>query len=59
MVPSESASKELSNEWSCLYVKSILTFLTYFCVTPFVTEVAISPKIDMAVKIKRPDPKIW
>jgi hypothetical protein len=26
MVPSESASQELSNEWSCQYVSTILNF---------------------------------
>jgi hypothetical protein len=27
MVPSESAPQELSNEWSCQYVSTILSFL--------------------------------
>jgi hypothetical protein len=32
MVPSESAPQELSNEWSCQYVSTILNFLGNFCV---------------------------
>jgi hypothetical protein len=43
MVPSESAPQELSNEWSCQYVSTILNFSGNFCVLPLVTEVAISP----------------
>jgi hypothetical protein len=30
MVPSESALQELSNEWSCQYVSTILNFLGNF-----------------------------
>jgi hypothetical protein len=32
MVPSESAPQELSNEWSCQYVSTILNILGNFCV---------------------------
>jgi hypothetical protein len=41
MVPSESAPQELSNEWSCQYVTTILNFWGNFYVPPFalVTEV--------------------
>jgi hypothetical protein len=42
MVPSESDPQELSNEWSCLYVSTILNVLGNFCVPPLVTEVTIS-----------------
>jgi hypothetical protein len=36
MVPSESAPQELSNEWSCEYVSTILNILGNFCVPPLV-----------------------
>jgi hypothetical protein len=39
----ESAPQELSNEWSCQYLSTIWTF----CVPPLVTEVAISPFIEL------------
>jgi hypothetical protein len=39
MVPSESA-QELSNEWSCQYVSTILNFSGNFCVPPLPAEVA-------------------
>jgi hypothetical protein len=42
MVPSESAPQELSKEWSCQYISTILHFLSNFCVPPLVTEVTIS-----------------
>jgi hypothetical protein len=42
-LPSESASEQLSNEWSCQYVSTILNFDGNFCVPPLVTEVTISP----------------
>jgi hypothetical protein len=42
MVPSESALQELSNEWSCEKVPTILNFGGHFCVPPSVTEVTIS-----------------
>jgi hypothetical protein len=42
MVESESAPQELSNEWSCQYVLTILSFWHNFCVLPLVTEVAIN-----------------
>jgi hypothetical protein len=45
MVPSESAPQELSNEWSCQYVLTILTFFGNFCVPPLVT-------IELMRKIK-------
>jgi hypothetical protein len=40
--PSESPLQELSNEWSCQYVSTILNALGKFCVPPLVTEVTIS-----------------
>jgi hypothetical protein len=43
MVPSESAPRDLSNEWSCQYVSTILYFWGNFCVPPLMTEVTISP----------------
>jgi hypothetical protein len=43
LVPSESAPRELSNEWSCQYVSTIVNVLGNFCVLPFVMEVNISP----------------
>jgi hypothetical protein len=43
MVPLESTPQELSNEWSCHYVSTILNILGNFCVLPLVTEVTISP----------------
>jgi hypothetical protein len=43
MAPSESAPQDISNEWSCRYVLTILNFLSNFCILPLVTEVAISP----------------
>jgi hypothetical protein len=33
MVPSESAPQELSNEWSCQYISTILIFLAISLVT--------------------------
>jgi hypothetical protein len=42
MVPSESASQELSNEWSCQYVSTILNVLANFFVLALVTEVIIT-----------------
>jgi hypothetical protein len=35
MVPSESAPQELSNEWSCQYVSTIINILCNFCVLPW------------------------
>jgi hypothetical protein len=46
MVPSESAPQELSNEWSCQYISTILKFLVNFYVPPLVTEVATSPSTE-------------
>jgi hypothetical protein len=43
MVPSESAPQELSNEWSCQQVSTILNLLGNFCVLPLVREITISP----------------
>jgi hypothetical protein len=43
LVPSESAPREHSNEWSCQYALTILNFWGNFCVLPLVTEVSISP----------------
>jgi hypothetical protein len=43
MVPSESTHHELSNEWSCQYVPTILNIFANFSVSPLVTEVTISP----------------
>jgi hypothetical protein len=43
MVPSERVPQELSNEWSCQYVSTILKCLVNFCVPPLATEVTISP----------------
>jgi hypothetical protein len=43
MVASESAHQELSNEWSCQYVSTVLNVLSNFCASPLVTEVTISP----------------
>jgi hypothetical protein len=42
LVPTESASQELSNEWSCQYVLTILNFLGNFCAPPLVTEATIT-----------------
>jgi hypothetical protein len=39
MEPSESASQELSIEWSCQYVSAILNVWAIFCGPPLVTEV--------------------
>jgi hypothetical protein len=44
IVPSESDPQELSNEWSCQYVSTILNLLGNFCVPHLATEVTISPK---------------
>jgi hypothetical protein len=35
MVPSESAAQELSNEWSCQYVSTMLHFWGNFDVCPW------------------------
>jgi hypothetical protein len=43
MAPSESASQELSNEWSCHYISTILNILANFCVPVLVIEVTASP----------------
>jgi hypothetical protein len=43
MIPSESAPQELSNEWSCRYVLTILNLLGNFCVPLLVTGVTFSP----------------
>jgi hypothetical protein len=47
MVPSESAPRVLSNEWSCRYVSTILNFLGNFNVSPFVT----SPSVLKELKV--------
>jgi hypothetical protein len=41
MVPSESAPQELSNEWPCHKVSTILNSFDNFCVPPLVTEVTV------------------
>jgi hypothetical protein len=38
MVASESVPQELSNEWSCQYVSTILNIFGNFCVLPSVTK---------------------
>jgi hypothetical protein len=43
MVPSESATQDLSNEWSYQYVSTILN-LDNFCVLHLVTEVTNKSK---------------
>jgi hypothetical protein len=43
MAPLESASQELSNEWSCQYVPTISNLFAKPFVPTLVTEVTISP----------------
>jgi hypothetical protein len=43
MVSSESAPPELSNEWSCQYVSTVLTIMGNICIPSLVTEITISP----------------
>jgi hypothetical protein len=42
MATSESPLQELSNEWSCQYVSTILNVFVNFCVLPLATSVTIS-----------------
>jgi hypothetical protein len=52
MVPSGSAPQELSNEWSCQYVSTILNVWGNYCVAPLATEITISPSPFFVSKIR-------
>jgi hypothetical protein len=45
MVTAGSAPQELSSEWSCQYVSTIIIAWANFCVPPWVTEVTITQSL--------------
>jgi hypothetical protein len=62
IIPSESAPQELSNEWSCQYVSTILNFCAISVSVALVTEVTISTwrvKPNLGKSLYFDCPSLW